>query len=423
MHARVLLRLAAPVLQRLGALARRPPERPAILRLHQVVAQSRGGQRLATLKPLTLALVRRPRGPLDAGEPAQRGSLALAAVRHRIVASVDEHLSRRRRWRRPEERVGVVAVVAAAKAKPVVVVVERGLAAHRALRGRVGERRRRGPAAGTGGVRERALLVRGRERVGNEAGSPRGGMDGEPVIRPGRVHRGRDVDPGLGGREVAPQVARLVEGVAGVDAAAAAAATAGVRGRGLRSRAAVGDRRVAGCVRVVVARVCGCVDALVRSAEDEREGPRGDGASGSLARAHARPSVRDSPARRGRSLRRGLEGSPRRIVGDGRVGLEADPAGEAASGGDPGGLERALRREDVAPSVYGRERFPARGHGGRTRERERAARRGEGAEIASLLVGVGARISRHRRWTGDARRTSARSRSGGAGSGAPHRRV
>ena len=86
--------------------------------------------------------------------------------------------------------------------------------------------------------------------------------------------------------------------------------------------------------------------------------------------------MRDSPARRGRSLRRGLEGSPRRIVGDRRVGLEADPAGEAASGGDPGGLERALRREDVAPSVYGRERFPARGHGGQTRERERAARRG-----------------------------------------------
>ena len=54
------------------------------------------------------------------------------------------------------------------------------------------------------------------------------------------------------------------------------------------------------------------------------------------------------------------------------------------------GLERALRREDVAPSVYGRERFPARGHGGRTRERARAARRRDrSVGGASLLVGVG----------------------------------
>ena len=42
-HARVLLRLAAPVLQRCGPLARGPSQRPAVFSFHQIVAETRAG--------------------------------------------------------------------------------------------------------------------------------------------------------------------------------------------------------------------------------------------------------------------------------------------------------------------------------------------------------------------------------------------
>ena len=124
----------------------------------------------------------------------------------------------------------------------------------------------------------------------------------------------------------------------------------------------------------------------MRGAEDGRERARGDGATGSLARAHAGPAVGDASARRRGALRGCLQGLPRGVVRDGGVGLEADPACDGATGGDSRGLERALGRQDVAPSVDGRERFPVWDVTGRIRERKGVRGWGEGGEIASASI-------------------------------------
>mmetsp|Transcript_1449 Transcript_1449/g.6471 ORF Transcript_1449/g.6471 Transcript_1449/m.6471 type:complete len:334 (+) Transcript_1449:1049-2050(+) len=287
--------------------------------------------------------MRRTRGALGAGELAKGRSLGIPAVRHRVVAAVHQHLRVTRGG--AEERVGVVVrhiVVepAVETAAEIVVVVHVNVVETLDV------------GLGTRGTVREGSFLRGRERVRHQTGPPRRdgrrGIRGKSVVNLGsRVNLAR-------GREVA-EVARLVEGVAGLDAAAAAVA-GGVGGRGHGPRA-VRPRAVEGRVALVHPRRRR-FHSLVRGAEDERERARGDGATGSLARAHARPAVGDASARRRGALRGCLQGLPRGVVGDGGVGLEADPACDGATGGDSRGLERALGRQDVAPSVDGRERFP-----------------------------------------------------------------
>ena len=386
-HAHVVLRLAAPVLERARALALAPPQRAPVLVL-EVVARPRVRERLALLHPGALELVRGPRGAARAEvragalDPPSVRAGPVQTPRHRVVPALDEVAAQKRRRpgrreRTPRARLvlAVVPVVEPAAAEIAVVVVVVG---HVDIHGR-GRRHHRG------GVRQvpgRALLRR--RRVVAE------GRPGAPLAA--RRHLTERVEPRTHLLVVHAVAAR--EG--GVRAPHGAARARGARGdAGERPGGRVrrrGNRVVAVGARVGLGLGLGLGERL----EDEAEGARGDGAARALARAHARAAVRDARDRR-RGGRLGVRGrgggvgggvdvarqerDPARARGAAR---EADAAARGGAG-ELGGLERALGR---ARAVVRGEGFPAR-----ARERRGAVR---GADRTTTTRGGRGGISESR---------------------------